>query len=336
MDTNSQTLPRKRLLTPKHACYVVSCPGSVILFGEHAVLHGHDAVSVALDKRLTCHLEPRNDQAIIIRSNLGHIKTSTDHWQKEMPADFNYLSGVLAQVMPQLASGFNLTIDGAALSHQQGLGSSACITVATLAAFCCWLDPTPLCRQSLLKQARAIVHAVTQKKGSGYDLATSIYGGLIQYNPSTLQVTPLKQPLSLSLIYTGYKTKTPDVIDHVNVLIRSSPDVYQHCLSEIGQTTTQAIQAIHANDRHAIGALMCQQQQLLTQLGVSDQTIDAIIHQLNQQPSILGAKISGSGLGDCVVALGQVPDAWVQSWGMRDVCLIPIKMSQQGMTCEQQ
>jgi len=41
-------------------------------------------------------------------------------------------------------------------------------------------------------------------------------------------------------------------------------------------------------------------------LGVNDATLSEMIWRLRAQPTILGAKISGSGLGDCVLGLGEL------------------------------
>ena len=42
--------------------------------------------------------------------------------------------------------------------------------------------------------------------------------------------------------------------------------------------------------------------------GGSDPTLDAMASEARSVPANLAAKISGSGLGDCVLALGAVPD----------------------------
>ena len=52
-------------------------------------------------------------------------------------------------------------------------------------------------------------------------------------------------------------------------------------------------------------------QGLMQALGVSDQKLNNLLNQLGQYPGIMGAKISGAGLGDCIVGIGQVqlPDS---------------------------
>ena len=45
-------------------------------------------------------------------------------------------------------------------------------------------------------------------------------------------------------------------------------------------------------------------QGLMDALGVSDKSISDMVYSLRQSDRIQGVKISGSGLGDCVLALG--------------------------------
>ena len=51
-------------------------------------------------------------------------------------------------------------------------------------------------------------------------------------------------------------------------------------------------------------------QGLQSALGVSNSRIEEIVYALREAPGIDGAKISGSGLGDCVVGVGQVGEGF--------------------------
>jgi mevalonate kinase len=58
---------------------------------------------------------------------------------------------------------------------------------------------------------------------------------------------------------------------------------------------------------------MDQYQNFMRELGVSDKTIESIIDLGQKQVksgALFGAKISGSGLGDCVLLLGSEPLDW--------------------------
>ena len=68
---------------------------------------------------------------------------------------------------------------------------------------------------------------------------------------------------------------------------------------------------------------------LLDALGVCDKTLATIVYTLRQQAAVLGAKISGAGLGDCILALG-TPDA-------KDICQfmhIPVASTEVGVRYE--
>ena len=52
---------------------------------------------------------------------------------------------------------------------------------------------------------------------------------------------------------------------------------------------------------------MDQQQGIMHALGVSTPLLDNLVNRLKKAEKIHGAKISGSGLGDCVIGIGEFP-----------------------------
>ena len=58
-----------------------TAPGSLMLFGEHAVLHGQPAIACAINSWLTIHWSIRDDQQLIIESTLAHHHTDWQHRQ---------------------------------------------------------------------------------------------------------------------------------------------------------------------------------------------------------------------------------------------------------------
>ncbi|BGP17551.1 hypothetical protein JCM10213_004092 [Rhodosporidiobolus nylandii] len=75
---------------------ITSAPGKVILFGEHAVVHGVTAIAGAIDLRCYCLAESRSDgQLSLVLPDLGYSQTwdvSTLPWDKLTPA-LSSLSG---------------------------------------------------------------------------------------------------------------------------------------------------------------------------------------------------------------------------------------------------
>ncbi|HEV7508268.1 MAG TPA: hypothetical protein VGS07_25525 [Thermoanaerobaculia bacterium] len=60
------------------ASIAVSAPGKLILMGEHAVVYGRPALVAALDLRLTVHITPRADGAVLLDlPGLGHTEETS-------------------------------------------------------------------------------------------------------------------------------------------------------------------------------------------------------------------------------------------------------------------
>ena len=175
------------------------------------------------------------------------------------------------------------------------------------------------------------MHTLTNNKGSGYDLACTIYGGIIKYNAKTLKVTPIKASLPINLVYCGYKTKTPLVIERINTNIAKNPEYYQRLFTKMGTIVKKAQASMSMNDYHSLGQLMHQNHALLEQLGAADATLNAIYDILKHKTSVFGAKISGAGLGDCIVTLGDVNPKWFEDKADQGIQVIDIKVSHKGL-----
>lgn len=277
----------------------VTAPGSIMLMGEHAVLFGHRAIACAVDKRIQVSLIPRADRVVVIRSALADYQADLDNLTADTRLSFVLFA--IGQVSAFLPGGFELDIDSE-FSHTVGLGSSAAVTAAVVKALSVY-QKEKLPRRQLFDRALAVIHGV-QGRGSGTDLAASVYGGLIGYTVKPQQISALNGLPPISLFYAGYKTKTPDVLARVKEHTQAFPDLYASLYQLMNDTTVKAEDAIQQQNWVALGLLMNIYQGLMDALGVNDAALSDIVYSLRRSDAILGAKISGSGLGDCVIALG--------------------------------
>ncbi len=281
----------------------VSAPGSVMLMGEHAVVKGHWAIACALDKSIEVQLTQRSDRTVTIDSQLAQYCASLDKLTEL--ADLSFVLKAIELHLPELSQGFDLAIK-AQFSHTLGLGSSAAVTVAVIQALCQYTK-TALSKPLHLKKALAVVHAI-QGRGSGTDLAASIYGGVIAYRVNPSEVIPLSGLPKLGLYYVGYKTKTADVLRHVAELEKHCSTLYVSIYQMMNDITVAAISAVKKQDWVHLGVLMNMYQGQMDSLGVNDAALSDIVYKLRDpdisKGRVLGAKISGSGLGDCVISLG--------------------------------
>jgi len=310
--------------------------------GEHAVLQGKQALVAAVDCRVHVTLKLRSDRIIVLHSALGSIGTSLDALVLEKP--FQFVLGAISFYRLELVSGFELNIESE-FSDNMGLGSSAAVVVATLRV----LDKikknnypsTVKSDYSLFQRAKSVIQRV-QGVGSGADAAASVWGGVVCYRPDgepTVDYYPatvgtqratathalgIRQETQVSevlvqekpyhlppilVMYSGYKTPTPEVVHRVDHHRKQFPEVYEALFQTIEQCTKQAYQALIEEDWGKLGQLFNIQHGCLVALGVSDKMLDTMVHQLRAIPGMKGAKISGAGLGDCVIGIGCVESA---------------------------
>ena len=270
-----------------------------MLLGEHAVLHGHRALVCAINRRITIHLTPATGSSVRILSGLGEYQSPlvdlTDH------PSFRFVLQAIRQHRESIPSGFELKI-GSEFSADIGFGSSAAVTVATHAVLMKWISGVEPASKELFSQSLKTVHAV-QGNGSGGDLAASVFGGIVGYSTAP-EFQPVKVSIPLTAVYCGYKTPTPEVILKVEQLRLASREKYDRIYTEIDASVAAAISALHDHDFPAFGKIMNQNQSLMDAMGVNTPELQEIVTTLQKDPEIFGAKISGSGLGDCAVGIG--------------------------------
>ena len=303
--------------------FSVSAPGSLMLLGEHAVLHGHLAMACAVSERLRVRLTPLPGREVEIVSNLGQYRSELDVLDPE-PA-FRFVLAAIRGRRRDLPSGFRLTIESD-FSHQVGLGSSAAVTVAVHAAMDLW-------RKGAWDEAALVDAAVqtireVQGRASGTDAAASVYGGLIAYRAEPRWVRPLDGVHPLTVVYSGSKTPTADVIRLVEEARQRQTVLFADIFHVMDRSIREAIAAVKARDWAAVGRLLNLNQGLMEAIGVGSARLAELVYRLRAEPGILGAKISGSGLGDCVIGLGAArakarPEGW-----------LPVEMSRRGVDHE--
>lgn len=279
-----------------------SAPGSTMITGEHAVVCGHPAIVAAVDQRITVTVETTGEATLTVASD---IADPASYPIDALPADgpYRFICAAVAQYWSTLQGGLAITVTSD-INPTLGLGSSAAVTIATLGA----LDHLTGRGADIHATALGIVRSI-QGRGSGADLAASLHGGVVSYQlaAEAAVAIPLPQPPAISLRYTGYKTPTGEVLERVAKAWEGRETALDAIYAQMGADATQTIAAFTAEDWAEAGRLMTRYQDLMVELGVSDATIDGIIAEAS---GALGLKISGSGLGDCVLALGAVPDGF--------------------------
>lgn len=284
--------------------FSASAPGSLMLFGEHAVLMGKPAIVLAIDKRITVSLHVHHEATVFISSDLGEIEFDLAGIENlSDQKSFQFVLAVIRYFKEELKlinQGFELIIKSE-FSHECGLGSSAAVTVATVAVLLQLLSKST---DRIFEIARKIIRDV-QGVGSGADVAASVYGGVIVYQQQTpCIIKKIDQVLPLVVIYSGSKTPTAVVIKVVEALQKKYPSVINTLYEAMAHIVNHASVFIENQDWPALGEMMNTQQGIMNALSVGTPVLNQLIDTLNSDPGIYGAKISGSGLGDCIIGVG--------------------------------
>jgi len=285
-----------------------SAPGSLMLLGEHAVLHGRRALVCAINQRIHVTINPAPGKILRITSALGEYEAPlaalTDH------PDFRFVLDAVKQYSP--AQGIELKIESD-FPGDIGFGSSAAVTVATHAAFLESRRDAPVASpvrkerdggvastlMEIFKRSLATIRRV-QGCGSGADAAASVFGGAVAYRAEPLEIQPLKEAFPFTAVYSGAKMKTADVIRHLDERRALNPG----CFEKIFDRMDQSVGAV-MDDFSTLGENLILNQKLMEEAGLCNAALAAIITEFAAQN--IPAKISGSGLGDCAIGLGEFP-----------------------------
>ncbi len=311
--------------------WITSAPANLMLMGEHSVVHGHLAIAAAIKQRLTIYWSTRADTEIHIESALGTLQTNLNQlYELSEPSQHSKLNWVIAclkHYQSNCPHGLNIRIVSE-FKATLGLGSSA----ALLAAMIGGLDAICQKNSNLIEKFKTglkIIHQL-QGRGSGADLAVSLNGGLILFNPQVPSFKKLNTNLDLQLIYCGYKMPTVAVLKFVYDKWQTQPAILNSLYQLMGQTTQATFIALQQNKLDEFYNLVNAYQGLMDALGVNDATLAGIIYQSRQLEGVYASKISGSGLGDCVLNFGKADD--LSSLAKFNV--FDIEITQQGLVVE--
>jgi len=199
-----------------------------------------------------------------------------------------------------LKSGLEIKTGGG-FSSKFGLGSSSAITVSTIKGLA-ELFRIKINKKELFSLAYKTVLDI-QGMGSGFDLAAAIYGGTLFFVTGGKVIEPMKVSEPPIIIgYTGIKADTSTLIKMVQKKLQKEPEKINKIFDEIEEIVNFAKIEIENSHWEKVGELMNLNQELLRKLGVSSEKLENLIKAVLKSGA-LGAKLSGAGGGDCMIAI---------------------------------
>ncbi len=276
-----------------------SAPAKVILLGEHAVVYGEPAVSVAIGLRLRVRTRPTAS------SSLNGIPLTS--------SNYSYVSACLKK----RGAGPTAVITDSDFPSGSGLGSSAAVTVALLAALArsqgSW-------QESTVAREAFEVEMEVQGQASPIDTSTCTHGhgiliksekgdGLLWEMSQDCRrwyVHDLKVPkMTMVVGFTGHSAPTGPLVAKVKRYVDHSTFA-REIIEEIGQVTNEGVGCMARGDLESLGRTMTRGHKLLAILGVSSPELDKLVAAT--LPYSYGAKLTGAGGGGSMVCLTDRPE----------------------------
>lgn len=316
-----------------------SAPGKAILFGEHAVVYGKPAIAVAVNKRAVVTIREGTDDNINIAipeldvygainidnqqisprknsnfdkfnessklSDESKIVNKSSKLSNKSPKS-SYDAGILKYIQKALFNnefkpdhGLDIQVD-LEIPIGAGLGSSAAVTVATLAAAARY-HQQDLTREKLAQMAHQVELEV-QGAASPLDTTISTYGGFIYFTHKEGAVK-LKTSLEMPLVvgYTSKPGNTGELIVKVRKLCEKYPNIINPIMDTIENVTNRARESIINGEAKSVGELMNINQGFLDALGVNTPKLSNLVYQARSAGAI-GSKITGAGGGGSIIA----------------------------------
>ena len=252
----------------------------IILIGEHAVVYGYPAISLPLlEVEVTCRVVPATTPWRLFEE---------DTLSMAVYASLEYLNITDAYIRCQIDS---------AIPEKRGMGSSAAISIAAIrAVFDYYQAELPRdVLEILVNRAEMIAHM----NPSGLDAKTCLSDQPIRFIKN-VGFEELAMDLSAYLVIadTGVYGHTREAIQ----VVESKGKEALPFLYALGELTQQAEEAIKARDAVMLGEILTKAHGNLKEIGVSSLEADALVETALQHGA-LGAKMSGGGLGGCIIAL---------------------------------
>ena len=292
--------------------------GKVILFGEHAVVHGVPAIAVGIERGARA-VATASAAPSTLRVAGWNIVATEGVSETSLDRAFNGLLDATREggVAVGAAHGRHVHVEAEAdLPPGGGLGCSAALGVAIARA----LDLAAT-SEDIAKRAGAWEN-VFHGNASGIDAAVSALGGCIRFQrgaagePARMSRVRIPAAVQLCVGNSGQMSSTKSMVEAVARLKERRPATTQKTFDAIHELVKNAEYALADGDKRTLGQLLDLNQMLLSGLFVSTPEIEQMCGAA-RAAGALGAKLTGAGGGGCVVALVddvETGDAVLSSW----------------------
>ena len=294
---------------------IASAPGKITLFGEHAIVYGYPAIVSSIDRRVYVRAEARSDNEVKIYAKdlrIPGVIVTYRHGEVIVETDYGKTLSAIAYIEKALEitsrylgtrKGVNLEVTSE-MPVGAGLGTSAAVSVATIAAYAKVLGHE-LSKEEIARLGWQVEKEV-QGIASPMDTSITSYGGFLKIvgKGGKYEISKVRVDESLPFVigYVEREATTKDLVNKVKELRERYGAIIDEIMRVIGEVTLRAEKALINNDLVTLGELMNINHGLLDALGVSNRKLNELVYAA-RNAGALGSKLTGAGGGGCVIAL---------------------------------
>jgi mevalonate kinase len=269
-----------------------SAHAKIILIGEHAVVYGHPGIAIPFKPLLvTCTATSSAEDSLDAPFFKGPLYS--------IPESLGFILVLVEDLKQTLSlSSLHLFIENT-IPESAGLGSSAAISNAIVRAIYDLADQ-PLSEKVLFEKTQ-IAEKVMHGSPSGIDaLVTASETPYYFVKGQDPTILPISLPGFLVVANSKVKGLTKLAVKNIASLYLKN--MAQGHLESIGLMSLLTKEAIEKKEIDDVARLMNQAHYHLQELMVSESTVDKMV-DLALREGAIGAKLTGGGLGGCMIAL---------------------------------
>lgn len=271
----------------------------LILVGEHAVVHGQPAIAIPF---------PLIGVKSEVERAVGDVFLDSSLYRGPIDLAPKALNGIVQTIKQTLeilhlpAKDLLIRIEST-IPPGKGLGSSASVAIAIAKSLFTFVGEA-YTKEQLLYLAN-VSETYAHGAPSGIDPLTITSDRPLWYQKNEpIDYINLKGKFHFVVADSGQEADTKTAVSTVTKLLQAAPQKIQGKINRIGEITHEVRVALEKSGVTVLGKLLDEAQKNLAAIGVSNETLDGII-QFVKENGALGAKLTGSGNGGCIIALAQ-------------------------------
>ena len=260
----------------------------IILIGEHSVVYGYPAIAIPLKKI--------GIECIVEEAKSSYFHNKTDTLSVALFTALKYLKKENAKIKYKVTS---------QIPPKRGMGSSAAVSIAAIRAVFDYFEEN--LDDELLEKLVHTAEIVAHSTPSGLDAKTCLSDKAIKFIKNKgFSYIDLNLDAYLVIADTGIYGNTGEAIQKVKNLGSNAGS----SLNKLGELTDEMAKILTENIEskekkvHKIGKIMTKANIELRNLNITIEKTDLFVKTAIKNGAS-GAKISGGGLGGCVIALAK-------------------------------